>query len=209
MDAGAEVTVCTTQEELNNSCSRNSTASTAQTHPALTSKFAKSSMMVPDTTAVEQQQFFGAASPVILDQLPTSAKEPGNPLAQKRPTHNRRKGSSVPPANVSVTIDQDGHAMVMDRRQGHFKRTRVGERVNRSSGTHYRKKRSFHASLIRKLRRLALRLESEPRQCSVSLLEGVDASIGELRKLRDYIRGAERKALTTAFYGKPPGAILP
>jgi len=80
--------------------------------------------------------------------------------------------------------------------------------VNRSSGTHYRKKRSFHASLIRKLRRLALRLESEPRQCSVSLLKGVDGSIGELRKLRDYME-AERKALTTAFYGKPPGVILP
>lgn len=209
MNAGAEVTLCTTQDKFNNSYSRNPTASTAQTHLARMSKFAKGPIMVPNTTAVQQQESFGAASPVILDQLPTSTKEPGNQLAQKRPVRNRRKEYSVPPADVSMTIDEDGHAMVIDRRQRHFKRMRVGERVNRSSGTHYKAKQFFHASLIRELRWLASSLEREPRQCSVSLLEGVDASIGELKKLRDYIREAERKALTTAFYGKPPGVVLP
>jgi hypothetical protein len=164
--------------------------------------------MLPDNTVVEREQFFGAADSVILDQLPTSTEEPEGQLTCERPTYHTRKKTPLSPADVRVTIDEDGHAMVKDRRRKRFQGLHAEERVDRSSGTHFKNKRLFRVSLIRKLRWLASSLEGEPKYCSVSLLEGVDASIGELRKLRDHIREAEGKALTTAFYGQPPGVVL-
>jgi hypothetical protein len=208
LDAGAEVALRTTQGKFKDSCSRDPTVSATQTHLARTLKPAKGSTMGPDNTAVEQKRSFGAANPVILDQLLISTQKTGSQLTCDRPIYNREKKSPLSPANVSLTIGKDGHAVVIDRRQKHSRETRVEGGINRSLSAHSKKKRSSHAGLIRKLRWLALSLEREPRHCSVSLLEGIDASIRELRNLRYYIWEAERKALTTAFHGQPPGVVL-
>lgn len=75
---GAEVILCRTQGKLNKSCSRDPTVSAAQTHLARTLKPARGSIMLPDNTVVEREQFFGAADSVILDQpLPNLLASPG------------------------------------------------------------------------------------------------------------------------------------
>jgi hypothetical protein len=211
LDAGAEVALRTTQGKLNNSCSRDPTVLATKTHLARTLEPAIGSIMVPDNTAVERQQSFGAANPVILDQLLTSTKKPGsrvtfksNLIAGKRTVHNTKKKPSRSPVDVSVTINKDGHAMVIDRRKGHFQWKQVGVRRNHSLGTHYRKEPT-RANFARKLRRLASSVDEEPVHRLMLLLEEVGLAVGELR---DYIREAERKALTTAFHGQPPGVVL-
>lgn len=211
LDAGAEVALRTTQGKFNNSCSRDPTVSATQTHLTRTLKPAKGSTMGPDNTAVKQQKSFGAANLVILDQLLASTEEPGsrvtfkfNLTAGKRTVHNTKKKPSLSPVDVSVTIDKDGHAMVIDRRKGRFQEKQVGVRKNHSSGTHYRKEPT-RVNFARELRRLASSVDEEPVHRLTPLLEEVGLAVG---KLRDYIREAERKALTTAFHGQPPGVVL-
>lgn len=60
-------------------------------------------------------------------------------------------------------------------------------------------------NLIHNLKRLASILEGEPDLCRESPLDKVDDLIDDLRKL---VKGAEEKALTTAFYGQPTGVTL-
>jgi hypothetical protein len=211
LDAGAEVALRTTQGKFNNSCSRDRTVSATKTHLARTSKPAKGSIMVQGNTAVERQQSFGAANPVTLDQLLTSTEESGsrvtfksNLIGVKRTVRNKKKKPSLSPVDVSVTINKDGHAMVIDRRKGHFQGKQVGVRRNHSLGTHYRKEPT-RVKLARELRRLASSVDEDPVHRLMPLLEEVILAAEELRKC---IRKAERKALTTAFHGQPPGVVL-
>jgi len=211
LDAGADVALRTTQGKFKVSSSPDPTVSATQTHLARTLKPAKGSTMDPDNTAVERQKSSGAANLVILDQTLVSTEEPGSRVtfkftltAAEQTVHNTKKKPSLSPVDVSVTIDKNGHAMVIDRRKGRFQGEQVGVRKNHSLGTHYRKEPT-RVNFARELRRLASSVDEEPVHRLMPLVEEVGLLV---EKLRDCIREAEGKALTTAFHGQPPGVVL-
>jgi adenosyl cobinamide kinase/adenosyl cobinamide phosphate guanylyltransferase len=163
--------------------------------------------MVLNKTADERPQFPSAAALVNFEELPTSSKESRNRVTStsrtrtdKQPIYVAKRPSPLLLARVRMTVDQSGHARVVHHRQKRSQTKRTDEERHHSSDTRCREQ-DPNRSLIQNLRQLASSLERSLDHRQELLPENVYGLIEDVRQL---VKRAEKKALTTAFYGQPP-----
>ena len=164
-------------------------------------------MMASNRTADERSQSLIVAALANIEGLSTSSKGVGNRVIFTSRTSTKtqsiyaaKRPLTISPARLAMKVDRDGHAAVFDHQQERPRKKPVHHRAHHSSGTRYREQNSDR-KIIHGLRRLASSLERRLDDCREPLPENVYGLIEDVRQL---VKRAENKALTTAFYGQPP-----
>jgi hypothetical protein len=110
------------------------------------------------------------------------------------PQHNR----------LSLTTQRNRYLAMMNHRRSSRQEKRVDPSKPRARRVRHEDCVTSSA-LIRKLGRLVAKLQKDPGHCSSSLLDRFEALTRQLRKR---IKTGEKKALTTAFSGRPPQVMM-
>lgn len=162
---------------------------------------------VQKTTLELQQTFKGAGSAGTM-KSPSSTKKTQDSVGfaprPGRSTRKTRQSSKSFPAKVRIEISEAGTASVVDGRRGRLIGSSPKKEKFRPTGVHSLECRS-RAGLSQKLRQLASSLEKEPDHSLKALLEKIEVSV---REVRHRVHKAEQTALTSGFYGQPPGVTI-
>ena len=166
-------------------------------------------MMVSNKTTDERPQSPSVSALANIEGLPTSSEALGNRVTStstartstgKQSIYAVKRPSTLSPARLVMTVDRDGHARVLNRQQERARKKPAHQHAHYSSRTRHREQNS-DSSIIHGLRRLASSLERRSNDCQEPLPENVHGLMDDIKQL---VERAEKKALTTAFYGQLP-----